>query len=197
MTQVSWRPIAIIALAMMFCQMVARADHHKGFKADLLWQIEEVQKQIMSLEEAVPEEKYTWRPMEGVRSISEVYSHIAFGNYIILKLAGYEPPADAGWSMDLKKWDEATTDKKEIAGKLHKSFDHLKATVNKISDEDLEKDVDFFGNRISLRNALMSSLSHLHEHLGQSIAYARMNSVVPPWTAEQQRKEKEAKEKKN
>ena len=66
-----------------------------------------------------------------------------------------------------------------------------------MSDTDLEKEVDLFGTKMSLRSALMSSLSHLHEHMGQSIAYARMNGVVPPWTAEQQKQEKEATEKKS
>ena len=197
MTRVSLRVLAALATGLLMCSTVSFADHHTGFKADLLMQIDEVQKQIMSLEDAVPQQKYTWRPAEGVRSVSEVYAHIAFANYLLLNLAGYKPPADAGWSMDLKKWDTATTDKKEIAGKLAKSFDHLKSTVNTISDADLEKEVDFFGTKMSLRSTLMSALSHLHEHLGQSIAYARMNGVVPPWTAEQQKKEKEAIEKKN
>lgn len=191
--------VVALALLLLARPVSLQADHHTGFKADLLTQIDDVQKQILSLEDAVPQEKYTWRPAEGVRSISEAYLHIAFGNYIILKLAGYDPPESAGWSMDMNAWDKATTDKKAIAEKIKASFDHLKSTINKVSDDDLEKEVNFFGNKISLRSALMYSWAHQHEHLGQSIAYARMNGVVPPWTAEEQKREKEKmeKEKKN
>ena len=162
-----------------------------GFRADLTWQIDQVQKQITDLEGAIPADKFEWRPGEGVRSIGEVYLHIAFGNYIILKLAGYEPPAEANFVMDLKKWDSQATDKVKIASIMKKSFDHLHSVMGKITDADLEKKIDFFGSQVTLRNALMSSLSHLHEHLGQSIAYARMNNIVPPWTmAEEKAKEK-------
>jgi len=52
-----------------------------------------------------------------------------------------------------------------------------------MSDASLEKPVDFFGNKMSTRSILMVLLSHMHEHLGQSIAYARTVGVVPPWTA--------------
>ncbi len=166
---------------------------HADLKSDLAWQIDYVQKQILSLEEAVPQEKYTWRPADGVRSVSEAYLHIAFGNYILAKVAGVEPPADAGWSMDIEKWDKATTDKKAIANKINESFEHLKKALEKMSEAEMEKEVDFFGNKLTVRNVLITSVAHLHEHLGQSIAYARMNGVVPPWTAAEQKAQEEKK----
>lgn len=164
------------------------ADSHAGFKTDLLGQIEYVQNQIMSLQEAVPQDKYGWRPAEGVRSVGEVYNHIAFGNYGLLSFAGYAPPQ--GMEIKFEKaaeWEKSVTDKKEIAARLVASFDHMKAAIKKMSDEELEKEIDFFGNKVTIRSHLLTVLSHLHEHLGQSIAYARMNGVVPPWTAEQQK----------
>lgn len=176
------------------------ADHHMksgAFQNDMLGQIAYVEKQIMSLEEAVPQEKYSWRPAEGVRSVGEVYNHIAFGNYALLKFAGIEPPAEVGWSMDFKAWDEAVQDKKEIAARLQASFDHLRAGVKGTSDADLEKEVEFFGQKMTVRNMMMSALSHLHEHLGQSIAYARSNGIVPPWTAEQNAQAEEMQKKKD
>lgn len=165
-----------------------------GFRSDLLSQFDQVQKQIMELEQAIPADKFSWRPALDVRSISEVYQHISFGSYVILKLAGYEPPAAVNFSMDIKKWDTATTDKAKIADNMKASFDHLRSTVEKMNEADLEKKLNFFGNEVSLRHALLSALSHFHEHLGQSIAYARMNGIVPPWTAKEMAKEKEKKD---
>lgn len=175
------------AMCMLFLGTTASADHHekKGVIGDLLMQTEYVQKQIMSLQDAVPEEKYSWRPAEGVRSIGEVYNHIAFGNYGLLTFGGYTPPEDAGWSMDPAKWDAGVTDKKGIAARLSKSFEYLKATIAKVTDAELEKEVDFFGNKMTFRSCLLVTFGHLHEHLGQSIAYARSNGIVPPWTVEQ------------
>jgi uncharacterized damage-inducible protein DinB len=170
------------------------ADSHAGFKADLLGQIEYVQKQIMSLQEAVPQEKYGWRPAEGIRSVGEVYNHIAFGNYGLLSFAGYAPPQGIEISIEkAAEWDKGVTDKKGIAARLTASFEHVKAAIKNISDEELEKEINFFGNTVTIRNHLLTVLSHLHEHLGQSIAYARMNGVAPPWTAEREKEMKKEK----
>ena len=163
-----------------------------GFISDYLMQIDEVQKHILSLENAIPEEKFGWRPAEGVRSISEVYLHIAFGNYLLLKFQGTEPPADVASMIDVMKvneWDTSTKEKSAIADRLTKSFEHLRSVASQMSEGELEKTADFFGQTVTKRNMLLSCLSHLHEHLGQSIAYARMNGVVPPWTAAQQQQE--------
>jgi uncharacterized damage-inducible protein DinB len=162
-----------------------------GFRGEFLQQLEQVQGSIMDLEQAIPPDKFSWRPGEGVRSISEVYLHIAFVNYLIIKQAGYDPPADSKFDLGGKKWEESTTERGTIHEMLKKSFDHVRATGLKIAETDLENKVTLFGQKTTLRNALMTELSHLHEHLGQSIAYARMNGVVPPWTAAEEAKAKE------
>lgn len=165
------------------------AQDKPAFINDFLGQVMFVEGQIMSLEEAVPADKYSWRPSEGVRSIGETYRHIAFGNYLLTKTLGTEPPADANFSMDLKKWDTEVTDKAKIAASLKASMEHLKMAAGKQTEASLAEMVDLFGNTMTKRSLLMSALSHLHEHLGQSIAYARMNNIVPPWTAAELAKE--------
>jgi len=156
-----------------------------GFETDLLHQINAVEKQIMALEQAMPQEKFTWRPASGVRSVSEVYMHIAFSNYGLLNIMGFDPPADVKLTGDIRsdvaRWDSSNVDKAAIVGILKTSMDHLKATLPKVTD--LEKKIDFFGQQVTMRNMLLTILAHLHEHFGQSIAYARMNGVVPPWSA--------------
>jgi uncharacterized damage-inducible protein DinB len=157
------------------------------FHTDFIGQVDWVEKQIVDLEQAMPPEKFTWRPADGVRSVSEVYLHVAFANYMLLRLAGFEPPAELKLTgdirADVKNWDESTTDKAAIAEALKKSFGYVRMTVEKVTD--LEKKVDFFGQQVTTRSILFVVLNHMHEHLGQSIAYARMNGVVPPWTVDQ------------
>jgi uncharacterized damage-inducible protein DinB len=174
-------------LGVLFLAAFAQSFASGGFQADLVGQLEYVQKQILDLENAIPDAKMTWRPTKEVRSVSEVYSHIAFGNYLIGGFAGLTLPQGISASAPdaEKKWEEMTTDKKAIREQLVKSFDFIKGAVKGISDADLDKQVDFFGNKMSARSVLMVLLSHAHEHLGQSIAYARMVGVVPPWTAAQ------------
>ena len=161
-----------------------------GFITDMLGQLDRVKGQIVSLEGAIPQDKLTWRPADGVRSISEVYLHIAGSNYFLMSFTGAKPPANS------KIDEKGTTDKAKIADALKASFDWTKDAVSKLSDADLDKEVPFFGQNSSVRNVLFVLLSHLHEHLGQSIAYARTNGVVPPWSEEQQAQLKDAMKKK-
>ena len=191
------RNMNILALAILMSTLSAYGGDGQApgtYMSDYIAQINAVESQIVSLEGAVPQEKFTWRPAEGVRSISEVYLHIAGGNYLLISFAGqgFEPPKEANYSGNTK-WETATTNKDEIANTLKASFDHLHAKVSTIHESDFDRTVNFFGSEISLRSLLMNCLNHLHEHLGQSIAYARMNGVVPPWTAAREAAAKEKK----
>ena len=175
----------------------ASAQDATGFRADLLGQLEYVQKQVIDLENAIPDEQMTWRPNKDVRSISEVFSHIAFSNYLIFKFAGVALPEGIGINTpeDEMKGEKASTDKKVIHEQLVKSFEFVKSSIRGMTDASMDNSIDFFGQKMSMRAILMIVQSHIHEHFGQSIAYARMVDVVPPWTAERQAAEKKAAEK--
>jgi uncharacterized damage-inducible protein DinB len=179
-----------IVLSLQSGLALANDGTKSGFITDMLGQLDRVRGQIVSLEGAVPQDKFTNRPAEGVRSISEVYLHIAGSNYFLMSFTGAKPPANS------KIDEKGTTDKAKIADALKASFDWTKDAVSKLSDADLDKEVPFFGQNSSVRNVLFVLLSHLHEHLGQSIAYARTNGVVPPWSEEQQAQLKDAMKKK-
>ncbi len=156
-------------------QTVVTAPPRTGFQHDLLVDLDEVQDKIERLAAAMPQEKYTWRPAPGVRSVSEVYMHIAGGNYVLGTFIG-PPPEDV--PPDL----ERITDKKSVLAELKRSFAYLRHLIENESDADLDKSVKVFGTATTQRALFMTMLNHLHEHLGQSIAYARMNGVVPPWS---------------
>jgi uncharacterized damage-inducible protein DinB len=148
-------------------------------------QIEFVQGRITQLANAVPQSAYEWRPADGVRSVSEVYLHTAFANYMTVTITGGKVPEDVGFEMDFSKsnaWDTQTTDKTIILEKVNESFAILKERVNNLTEEDLNKEIEFFGMKMSIRNFMITMIGHLHEHLGQSIAYARINGVTPPWS---------------
>ncbi len=162
----------------------AAASPANAFQNDFLALLDDVQKKILSLEEATPQDKFKWRPAPGVRSIAEAYLHIAYGNYNFTKsVTGKEPPADAGWEADRAKWDARTTDKAEIKKVLGRSFEQVRAAMKDVRDADLDKLVDRFGHQMTARAVWMALIGHLNEHLGQEVAYARSNGVVPPWSA--------------
>jgi uncharacterized damage-inducible protein DinB len=146
------------------------------FFADLTAEIDHVQGQVLQLCEAVPEEKFGWRPGEGVRSIGEVYAHIGTANYFLLSFLGGAVP------KGLDEKEKQLTNKADIINFIRQSYADAKSYISTLKAEDLEKPVDFFGNKVNGRRILFVLLYHNHEHLGQSIAYARTNQIVPPWS---------------
>lgn len=155
------------------------APPKSGFRAEFLHDLDDVQKKIVSLAEAMPAEKYNWRPAPGVRSVSEVYMHVAGGNYFLASFVGMKMPA-----YDATKL-EKIAEKPRVLEELRRSFDHLRSAALLATDADLEKSIKMFGSDTTERAAFVTALNHLHEHLGQAIAYARMNGVVPPWSGKE------------
>lgn len=177
--RISWVAVAVIVLLLGSAFPLLAQD--KGFRAEFLSQLSSAEEKVMDLADAIPENKYTWRPDDGVRSISEVYIHIANANYMIPTFFGGKMPE--GMSMpDAGKMEKEVTGKKDVAMKLKSSFASVKEVVKGMKDSDLDKDTEFFGMKTTYRGAMHFFANHLHEHLGQSIAYARMNGVVPPWS---------------
>lgn len=144
------------------------------FVKEFLGQADFVKSRLLQLAEAMPEDKYNWTPGEGVRTVGEVYMHAAESNYYMLSLIKGE--------KDYTEPSVSKSDKKTALESLEKSFDNLKETAAKFTDEDLNREIDAFGMKFTVRNFMVTILNHLHEHLGQSIAYARMNGVTPPWS---------------
>ena len=148
-------------------------------KADYLMLYDGVAKKIADLGAAIPEEKYDWRPAEGVRSVAEVLNHVSGASYLFGKVTGAAVPADA--PADPEKGPDAKS-KAEILAKLSEAIAYGRANAEAITPEQLAKSVDFFGNQMSVRAIYMVGYEHLGEHLGQLIAYARMIGVKPPWS---------------
>jgi uncharacterized damage-inducible protein DinB len=158
-----------------------------GFRADFLKQWDTLEKKFVGLAEAIPQEKYTWRPTPEVRPVSEVFLHVAGGNYFYLDGMGVPPPA----GMDRKNYEKSTTDRAKVVEQLKQSFDLVRETVLKTSDADLEKPAKLYGQASTVREVLFALVTHTPEHLGQMIVYARECGVVPPWTAERQARQKQ------
>jgi len=151
-----------------------------GVKGDMMLWISDAEGKLIELAEATPEKKLTYRPTKGVRSSGEVFLHVAAANFGIPAMLGIQPPP-AGFKFD--GYEQSMTKKDDIVKALKDSFAHMKEGFAHLSDADMETPAELFGMKTTRRGAYMLLLSHAHEHLGQSIAYARSNGIVPPWTA--------------
>ena len=183
---------ALVSLACTLLPLAARAQETAGkppgAKGDIVHWIEDAEKKLVELASATPEAKYAWRPGKDVRSVGEVFTHVVAANYRIPSFVGVKAPE----GVKLEGLDKSLTKKADIEKALTDSFAHLKKAVSDTPDADFDKPAELFGRKTTTRNAYLLLLSHAHEHLGQSIAYARSNKITPPWTARRNAKKAEA-----
>jgi uncharacterized damage-inducible protein DinB len=132
---------------------------------------------LLALAEATPAEKFAWRPAPGVRSISEVYMHLAVGNFYLLEQAGVKG-ALAGAKVP-KDPEKSVTAKADVIRWLRDSLD---AVSKGYQATDRQQKVKLFGKEALSDGVFLRILVHNNEHMGQSIAYARMNGITPPWS---------------
>ena len=150
-----------------------------GLGEELRGQFEGSARKLVALAEAMPAESYSWQPMEGVYTVAAAYMHIARYNYMYPDLyLGVAPPA----GMDYGPLEESVTGKEEAVRILAASMDHVRALMDSMSDAELAKPTELYGREVESWAVLLQLVTHMNEHLGQSIAYARMNHVVPPWS---------------
>ena len=118
--------------------------------------------------------KYDWKPGPGVRSVSDVFNLIVKENGLLAGVLSGTPNTGAT--------PAPITDPEKMQEALKASYANLQKAITGLSDNDLQTPVKLFGRGMTKQDALMLILEDQHEHLGQSIAYARTNGVVPPWS---------------
>jgi uncharacterized damage-inducible protein DinB len=139
-----------------------------------------VSKQLVDLAEATPADKFGWRPAPGVRSVSEVYMHIAISNFGLLSVTGVKPPAD----LLSNEMEKTITSKAEVIGWLKRSLEAVKTAHAGIKHADLARKVKVAGRDATVDGMYLRIIVHANEHMGQLIAYARSSGVTPPWTTQ-------------
>ena len=186
-----------LLLATAALQVAAQVNPYKdgtpgvaGYRSEVLAEVIVQEDKFTRLAEAIPADKYAWRPANDVRSFAEVFLHVSAANYNLYKLVGTPPPT----GIDVRGLEKSTTDKTKVIATLKDSFSHAKKAITAMTDADLDKSMDWFGGKNTERGVLLFIVRHAAEHLGQSIAYARFVGIVPPWTEDMQKKQPEKKE---
>jgi uncharacterized damage-inducible protein DinB len=154
-------------------------------KAQALQDLQDIHKKMVELATAIPAEKYTWRPEAGTRSVSELFLHVTAANYNIPGMISGTAPI-ATYKAD--GFESSTTDKAKIIEQLSKSFSYAEAAIQSMTNADFAKPEKKLGPDANDGDVIYILVVHNHEHFGQSIAYARVNGVTPPWTLETQKK---------
>ncbi|MBW3570668.1 MAG: DinB family protein [Gemmatimonadetes bacterium] len=150
-----------------------------GFRGEFLRQFGNSMYKFIELAEAIPEDRYAWSPGEGVMPVARVYAHVARYNYYY-PATSLGVPAPGG--EDAESLEQTITAKADVVDFLRRSREHVRQTLAGMTDEQLAAPTRLYGRDVPQWAVLLQLLAHMNEHLGQSIAYARMNGVVPPWS---------------
>ena len=152
---------------------------------DLMADLAQVEEKLVGLANAMSADQYGWKPGEGVRSVSEVFQHVAADNFVLaapfLEVPAWTEidPSDYG---TVRTFENRKIDRDQVISELEQSFAHIKAALETMTDAKYAESVTLFGRTWTAQKVWVLTLGHAHEHLGQAIAYARSNGVVPPWS---------------
>jgi uncharacterized damage-inducible protein DinB len=165
-----------------------------GLRGEFLWELDIVVKQTVGMAEAMPAELYDWRPSLNARSVSEVFVHVATGNFMLLDIIGIRAPEDlyGGLATDgkerfsdmMRRNDELAArawGKDSVISILKRSLQSVSQSFKEASNDELDRRLYFFGEETTVRRVYLRLLAHANEHMGQMIAYFRFNGIAPPW----------------
>lgn len=156
----------------------APAQVPQGVGEGWLGEFDHSSRQLLQLAEATPANKFAWRPAAGVRSIAEVYMHIAVANHFLLSQAGAKPTLDL--TTLGREPEKSITDKAAVIRFLKESFDAVRSGYQ---SADRQSKAQLFKKDVTVGDIFLRILVHNHEHMGQAIGYARMNGIAPPWAS--------------
>ena len=181
-----FRRTAVLAAALAAVTSHPAAAQQASLAGDLLTDLKEVEEKLVGLAKAIPADKYQWRPAEGVRSVGEVMMHVAADNYLMPGGVGVRPPAGTGINVadykTVQAYESRKANRDEIIADLEVSFAHLRKALEGTTAARMGESLTFFGQQMTVQKLWVLTVTHLHEHLGQGIAYARSNGVKPPWS---------------
>src|SRR6516165_8810506 len=165
-----------------------------GFTGEYLWEFDIADRQLVALAEAFPLERYGWRSAETARSVREILVHVAAGNLTLLGIVGVEAAPDLYGKLEgeivprlmrmIEKnnsLEKSITDKEGVIALLRRSLDAVRTAFTQTPAAELERQDVFFGERTTVRRVYMRGLTHMHEHMGQLIAYTRAMGLAAPW----------------
>ena len=163
------------------CVALAQAVDAKEFRAALIADLQAMRDKFLQLGDAFPQDKYSWRPMTGVRSVSEVLMLAALEGYRFFPNSFGGQPANLGTREEVAAL-QTLSDKSKVIEHIRKGFAHAQQQIETLDAATLVASRNLFGTQRTAPNIALFVYGDMHEHLGQLIAYARSNQIVPPWS---------------
>lgn len=175
--------LLVASAAPLSAQSVPSRESAVEIRTRFLADLDTLQSKFLALADAFPADKYAWRPATGVRSVGEAFMHVASEYYVFAPMAyGSAPSPVVGRGREAFQKFESASTKADVQKHLKEGFAYLKQSIGSLDPEKITGTQKLFGRDMTIVETSFIMSGDLHEHLGQLIAYARMNGVKPPWS---------------
>ena len=170
-------------LASLEAQDVPNRETALEIRKRFVTDLDTLQSKFLALAEAIPADKYSWRPGAGVRSVGEAFMHVASEYYVFTPMAyGATPSPVVGRGREAFQKFESASSKDDVMKHLKEGFAYTKQALAGLDAAQITGTKKLFGQDLTIVETSLIMSGDLHAHLGQLIAYARMNGVKPPWS---------------
>lgn len=188
------KPLRIL-LFLILASAALGAEPPSPFQEDMYREFDAYRERLLQLARAIPEDKYDWRPAADVRSIKEVILHVGLNNYMLLDMMGRPVPKDIYGTLPTAQPDrqraifqknlqleKQISGRQKVAEVTERAFTLAAEPLRDTSPIGLNAPAMFINRKTTAGGLQLRMIAHLHEHLGQLIAYARSVGVTPPWS---------------
>ncbi len=128
--------------------------------------------------EKMPEENYSFKPADSVRTYGQIIGHLADAQYLFCSTAS----GDKNPGLNIEK---TKTSKADLVAALKDGVAYCEKVYDAMTDAAAVQPVKFFGNDVPKFAVLNINVGHNMEHYGNLVTYMRIKGIVPP-TSEQQ-----------
>jgi len=146
--------------------------------------------EILASVAKIPDDMWSFKPVSTVRTVGELFAHIADGQYEFCGAVVEGKPVSKGIEKAMKT-------KAEIVPALKDAFAYCDGAYAKLTDANAAEIVNMFGMKVTKLGAMDFNIAHNMEHYGNLVTYMRIKGIVPPSSEQQQAPPPPAAEKKN
>ena len=159
-----------------------RGGAMQSWQAQTVADLEQMRDKFLSLAEAFPEEMWDWAPMEDTRSVRDVMVLMVAEGNVFPGMWGADPPSGGASDFGAEIGRVTPMSKADVIREMGSALNYMIEATRSLTPDQRRADANWFGEATNGVGIVGYSVVDMHEHLGQSIAYARMNQIVPPWS---------------
>jgi hypothetical protein len=173
----------VILAAPVSAQTTLNRQDAVEVRTQLIADLDTLNNKLTALANAFPEDKYSWRPGPGVRSVGEVFMHVSYGFYTFMpQVFGGNASTDVPQGKGAYLKFEQMSTKADVLKHLAAGWAYAKGAIASADPSAFAGGKTFGGHQYSIVDLSFQMTGDVHEHLSQLIAYARTNGIKPPWS---------------